>query len=119
MSQQALQFSKRDSFPPGAISPVLELGAYEALWAEQGMSVKKLAKLFRENTSALPSDLLADNNRAVTMAAAVLDILRGKGVRGFGLRIHRAGEYPHPLRCAQHPLPQCGRGGTKPAGLGG
>jgi len=104
MSQQALEFSQRDTFPPGAISPILELGAYEALWAEQGMSVKRLAELFRENPGALPSDIFADNTKALTMASTVLAMLREKGICRFGLRIHRAGEYPRRLRDAKNPV---------------
>ncbi len=104
MTQQALTFAPRDTFPPATISPILELGAYEALWAQQGMSVKKLAALFRENPGALPSDLLGDNAKAAAMAATVLGLLEDKGARRFGLRIHRAGEYPEKLRDATDPV---------------
>lgn len=103
MSQAALKFTRRDGFPPDTISPVMELGAYEALWARQGMTFKKLAALFRENLDALPSDLI-DSDEALKMARAVGEILRRKGVERFGLRIHRAGEYPQRLRDAKAPV---------------
>jgi DNA processing protein len=104
MSQGALRFGPpRDEFPPQAISPELELGAYEALWAREGMTFKRLAALFRENPDALPSDLV-DRSEALTMAGVVGRMLREKGVATFGLRIHRAGEYPQKLRDAKAPV---------------
>ena len=103
MTQHALRFREPQVFPPHAISPLRELGAYEALWARKGMSVKKLAQLFRENECALPSDLV-DAGEALRMASTVLEILRERGVATFGLRIHRAGEYPAKLRDAKDPL---------------
>lgn len=104
MSQGALQFRPpADTFPPDVIAPVLELGAYEALWARQGMSVKRLAALFRDNPGALPSDLV-DEGEALSMAATVGRMLREKNVAPFGLRIHRAGEYPQKLRDAIDPV---------------
>jgi hypothetical protein len=36
-----------------------------------------------------------------------------------GAPVPEARHYPHPSRCARHPLPQCRRGGTQPARAGG
>src|SRR6266849_3402032 len=102
MSQHAFRFT-RDPFLPEAVSPVVELGAYETLWARDGMTVKKMAALFREHPSAMPSDLV-DRDEAEKMARTVLQLLEAKGVKRFGLRIHRAGEYPEKLRDAKHPV---------------
>jgi len=49
MTQGALQLHAGESLLPAAISPWLEMGAYEALWARHNMSVKKLAQLFRDH----------------------------------------------------------------------
>ena len=38
------------------------------------------------------------------MARKVLALLREKGVSSFGVRVHRAGEYPVRLRDARHPV---------------
>jgi DNA processing protein len=67
------------------------------------MSFKKLAQLFRDHSGALPSEL-ADPAEAAEMANKVLAILRENGVERFGLRIHRAGEYPAKLRDAKDPV---------------
>jgi DNA processing protein len=106
MSQSALRFGSRQAFLPDlpeAISPLRELGAYEALWSRPGMSFKKLAQLFRDHPEALPSEL-AESQEAAEMATRVLALLRDRGVERFGLRIHRAGEYPDKLRDARDPV---------------
>jgi DNA processing protein len=103
MSQHALNFGAREPSLFSSISPRLELGAYEALWAQQGMSVKKLAKLFRNNPNVLPSALVP-RNEAMEMAQKVLAQLRDRGVERFGVRIHRASEYPEKLRDAKDPI---------------
>jgi DNA processing protein len=85
------------------VSPFLELGAYEALWMREGMTVKRMADLFRERPEALPSDLVPEGE-AREMAERVVGVLREKGVERFGVRVHRAGEYPAKLREARHPV---------------
>ena len=47
MDQHALNFGANDRAPLAAISPILELGAYEALWAQHGMTTKKLGLRLR------------------------------------------------------------------------
>lgn len=85
------------------VSPYLELGAYEALWMREGMTVKRMADLFRAQPEALPSDLVPEDE-ARAMAERVVALLRAKGVEQFGVRVHRAGEYPAKLREARHPV---------------
>lgn len=86
-----------------AISPKRELGAYEALWLEQGATFKTLAERFARDPSAMPSDLVSPS---VAMAAAdeVLAKLKASGVHQFGVRINHAGDYPKKLRDARHPV---------------
>jgi DNA processing protein len=86
-----------------AISPVLELGAYEVLWAMPNASFTSLAAKFRENPDKLPSDFV-DYNCAMTMAETVLKMLKESAIEHFGVRIHRAGEYPSELRDAENPV---------------
>ncbi|HEX2220185.1 MAG TPA: DNA-processing protein DprA [Gemmatimonadales bacterium] len=85
------------------VSPYLELGAYEALWMREGMTVRRIADLFRAQPEALPSDLVPEDE-ARAMAERVVALLREKGVERFGVRVHRAGEYPAKLREARHPV---------------
>jgi DNA processing protein len=86
-----------------AILPVLELGAYEALWAKPNASFVSLAAMFRENPDKLPSDFV-DHAWAMTMADTVRAMLKESGIDHFGVRIYRAGEYPKKLRDAEAPV---------------
>jgi DNA processing protein len=86
-----------------AISPLREMGAYEALWAKSETTFTSLARKFREEPDLLPSDLVAEYE-AKYFADVVLQMLRDSGVQQFGIRVHRAGEYPRKLRDAEDPV---------------
>jgi len=86
-----------------AISPMLEMGAYEALWAEQGATFKRIADRFAKDPDALPSDFI-DRQTAAEAAFRVRAMLEESGVQQFGVRINKAGDYPKKLRDARHPL---------------
>jgi DNA processing protein len=85
------------------ISPLMELGAYESMWMEEGASVKKIADRFAAAPHALPSDFVP---RAIARQRAheVITKLKTDGVHRFGLRVHHAGDYPEKLRDARHPV---------------
>jgi DNA processing protein len=102
MSQTLLTFESSD-LPAKSISPLLELGAYELLWSRQGSSYKSIAEQLQKTPGAMLSDLV-DHNEALQMANKVVSIMSEKGVPRFGVRIHRAGEYPLKLRDAEHPV---------------
>jgi len=86
-----------------AISPYLELGAYEALWMEPKVSFKAIADKFRERPEAIPSDFVSEAT-ARKYAICARDLLAKAGVRKFGIRVHGAEEYPMKLRVADHPV---------------
>ncbi|MEN3974779.1 DNA-processing protein DprA [Emcibacter sp. SYSU 3D8] len=97
-------FAERDGGPAVApISPRRELGAYEALWLEDGASFKTIAERFQRDPSALPGDFVS-HQEADARAGEVLDILKTAGVHQFGVRIHHAGDYPAKLRDAKYPV---------------
>ena len=85
------------------ISPRREIGAYEALWLEQGATFKTLADRFAKDPTALPSDMVS---RAAADACAneVFSIFANAGVTRFGVRINHAGDYPKKLRDARYPV---------------
>lgn len=89
--------------PGRSISPLRELGAYEVLWSQKGATFKRIADRFRAEPDALPSDFVPRKD-ADEMATWLLDHLRDHGVNKFGVRVHRAGEYPPKLRDARHPV---------------
>ena len=82
---------------------MLEMGAYECLWAEPAATQKRVSDRLRANPETLPSALVPED-KAQTMAQWVIDYHRERGVRRFGVRVHRAGEYPWRLRDARHPV---------------
>ncbi len=102
MSQHALDFGADEPSLLTAISPLLELGAYEALWSRDGMTGKKLADLFRNHPGVAPSGMVP-HGAAMETAHKVVEVLRARDVGRFGVRIHRAYEYPARLRDAMHP----------------
>jgi len=90
-------------FAARAVWPARELGAYEALWARRGASFKSLARRFRAQPDALPSELIG-RAPAHACGRAALERLRAAGMSDFGLRVHGTGEYPRRLRDAAHPV---------------
>lgn len=100
--QQGLAFRDSDRFVR-SISPTLELGAYEHLWAQSGATFRSIAERFRREHGSLPSDLVS-RDEAEKTASRALSLLREHGVGRFGLTIHQTPEYPAGLRDARHPL---------------
>src|SRR5258708_40077476 len=84
------------------ISPRRELGAYEALWLEQGATFKTIAERFAADPTALPSDFVSPG-KADDCAREVLGVINKAGIKQFGVRINHAGDYPRKLRDARHP----------------
>jgi len=94
---------KNEDFQSQAISPLEEMGAYEALWLKKGTTFKTLADLFSENVGAVPSDFVSPAE-ALECGRKALAALREDGLLEFGVRVHGAGEYPQKLRDARHPI---------------
>ncbi len=97
-----LEFEHQD-FVQRAVSPFLELGAYEALWDRQGTTFKSLAELFAKREGAIPSDFI-ERSLASAYANDVHDRLKDAGIKSYGIRVHGAGDYPERLRVAEHPV---------------
>jgi len=88
------------------VSPLKEMGAYEALWLEQGASFKRIAERFANDEAALPSDFVPMETSSRT-AQEVLMRLKKAGVHRFGVRIHHAGDSQVPvLRYAEQHIGQ-------------
>ena len=96
-----------DENPKGAsavaISPFLELGAYEALWDEAGTTFARLAEKFSKADDALPSKFVP-RKKALEYAQQALKRLHDEHLSNFGVRVFGAGEYPHTLRDAKNPV---------------
>ena len=108
MSEKQLHLplnNTREGLESLAISPLKEIGAYEALWAQKEMSFKKIADKHRASPESLLSDFV-EGTSYEDFAARTLDILAksGIGVGEFGIRVHGQWEYPERLRDATHPV---------------
>ncbi len=100
MSSQ-LAFVSKD-FESRAISPLLELGAYEALWDDPAASFKSIAEKFASVPGSVPSDFVSEE-KAREYGESVHRLLE-KNINRFGVRVHGAGEYPRKLRDATYPI---------------
>jgi DNA processing protein len=97
-----LDFIEKD-FSERAVSPFMELGAYESLWDEQNASFKSIAAKFSKQQGAVPSDFVSPA-RAFAYANEVHATLKSAGIDNYGVRVHGAGDYPERLRIADHPI---------------
>lgn len=101
--QEALLDFENSEIPAKSISPLLELGAYELLFLQHGASFKSIATKMQEGDDVLPSESVNAAD-ALKTAHQVLDVLAKRGIKQFGVRIYRAGEYPLKLRDATYPV---------------
>lgn len=99
---QTLPFVSRD-IASRALSPFIEMGAYEALWAEQGASFKSIAKRFASNKCATPSSFVP-HSKALDFANFAHGMLKHAGVSKYGVRLSGTLDYPDRLTAADHPL---------------
>src|SRR5258706_435225 len=76
-----------------AISPLLEMGAYEALWTRPQASFKTMAELFEAHPDSVPSDHV-ELAAAEKSAMDVLEVFKERRIGRFGVRVNGAGEYP-------------------------
>ena len=90
-------------FASRAISPLRELGAYEALWDKPETTFKTLSEKFAARPDALPSDFVPAS-KAREYAEFVRRRFHEADVTRYGVRVHGAGEYPQKLRDAAHPI---------------
>lgn len=93
----------RTDFESRAISPLRELGAYEALWDKPDTTFKTISEKFAARPDAIPSDFVPPG-KAREYAECVRRRFREADVARFGVRVHGAGEYPQKLRDAAHPI---------------
>jgi DNA processing protein len=85
------------------ISPQREMGAYEALWDEDGATFKTISEKLNKRPDTVPSDLV-EPKRVEKYRAVVRDAMAKAKVERFGIRVLGAGEYPNKLRDADYPI---------------
>jgi len=87
--------------PP--ISPIREMGGYEALWSHESSSFKTLAQCFREHPDLVPSELVTEYEIDYVLPK-VLAYIEKSGIKDLGIRVHGSEEYPLKLRDAANPI---------------
>lgn len=87
--------------PFATVSPFLEMGAYEAIWAEEPVTFKRLAERFASHPDYLPSAFVPAG-KAQQYAISTLNRL--EHVPHFGVRLYGGAEYPEKLRDAASPV---------------
>lgn len=85
------------------ISPQREMGAYEALWDEEGATFKTISEKLSRRPDSVPSDLV-EPKRAEHYSLLVSEEMAKANVTRFGIRVFGAGEYPDKLRDADYPI---------------
>ena len=86
-----------------AVSPFVEMGAYETMWCEPKTTFASLARQFETSPHGLPSDFVTEEE-ALECANYVKGRFEQADVRRFGVRVQGAGEYPPQLRDAANPI---------------
>ncbi len=87
----------------GAISPHLEIGAFEALWANGVSSFKQIRDKMESAKATLPSELV-EPTVAGQFFSRTVEKLKQAGVESFGVRIDGTADYPNKLHDADYPL---------------
>lgn len=80
-----------------------EMGAYEYLWLQPGMSVRRMAEALSSGEAKLPSELVPADKALATWSEVVSELGR-RGVSDFGVRLYGAWTYPQWLRDAKEPI---------------
>ena len=102
-NERELPFGKWEWPFARAVSPFQEMGAYEAIWAEQRVTFKTIAQRFAKDPDRLPSDLV-DKQKAFEYANLIWERFREADVGRFGVRVNGTAEYPEKLRDAAYPV---------------
>lgn len=91
------------SIESDAIKPSLEIGAFEALWANGISSFKQLRDKLTLTKSTLPSQLV-NQSTAKQFYSRAIQKLHASGIDHFGVRIDGTIDYPNRLHDADYPL---------------
>ena len=85
-----------------AVSPFLEMGAYEALWAREKVSFKTIADLVRDSRD-VPLSSFVPEHQTKEFADRVYSMLAHKSL-DFGVHVRPDSSYPEKLLAADHPV---------------
>lgn len=102
--QARLPLEGSPQFGFSAVSPFVEMGAYEAIWAEEKVSFKTLSERFAAVPGSVPSDFVSPTSKTDEYAHWVVASFAEAGIDRFGVRLNDTTEYPEKLRDAAYPV---------------
>jgi len=85
-----------------AISPLHEMGAYEAIWQSPGASTKTVFERKRSFSQGALFELLPDED-VQECASKVLEIMKAENISNWGVRVLGTFDYPNNLTDARYP----------------
>lgn len=94
---------KREDLDLPSISPLREMGAYEALWSKEGMSFKKVSEVRGGSSEPALSDFV-DEPIAYEFADRARNLIAKSGIDRFGIRVYGTWDYPARLYDATYPM---------------
>lgn len=102
---QLMLMERKEDPASSAISPFLEMGAYETLWTQPKASFKTLAERFKNNSNARPSSFVK-REEGLDTAHRILKIVRESlsSQFRFDVCINGTLDYPRRLRDARYPV---------------
>ncbi len=86
-----------------AISPYMEMGAFEALWDQPRMTFKKVAELQKRVPGSRLSQFV-EEQKARDCADRVLELFNDANLEDVGFRVHGTHDFPDRLNDAINPL---------------
>jgi len=86
------------------ISPIREMGAYEALWFNKKATFKTIADFFRRKPGLTPSELVSECEIDNALSHVLNRIAKSNIGNNYGIRIHGMKDYPGQLRDALNPI---------------
>ncbi|MBK1735575.1 DNA processing protein DprA [Halorhodospira abdelmalekii] len=99
----ALNISKQET-RSAPISPLVELGAYEALCCSEKTTLKELAQISNHDPDARLSDFV-NTEQAYAHAQQAIETIHASGVDDFDVLLHGSANYPLQLHDAEYPPP--------------
>lgn len=85
------------------VQPSVEIGAFEALWANGISSFKQLRDKLVSARASMLSELI-DHDTAIRFYQWAVDRLQEAGINNFGVRIDGTIDYPNKLHDSDYPL---------------
>lgn len=94
-----------DLFKTNPISPFVETGAYEAIWAEdEKATFKKVYQLLNRDRMPMRPSEIVDNEKSLSYAKKVWNRILSHGLKNVGVRVRGTFDYVKKLNDVEYPI---------------